>query len=152
MMDRIRKFLQSSGGTTAVVVGIIICIGAAVWSIWNNFKQDSAVAAANSVMFVDIENGKAFPVELTPSMTYPVKSPFTGHTTGYRAEMCGWTKDGHVRKEPFYVVLNQELGKSGPTFCPDCGRLVVPHNPKAVEGRRPPPTQQEYLAMSHSYP
>lgn len=147
----VHEFMKTSGGKATAIAGIILCVAAAAWSIWSNVGQDRAVVEANSVVMMDIETGKTFKVELTPDMAYPAKSPYTGRFTGYRTEMCGWTKDGHVRKEPFYVVLNSELGKPGPTFCPDCGRLVVAHNPKAVEGHRPPPTQAEYSA-THHYP
>lgn len=151
-MASVREFLQTSAGKGMAVAVIILGIAAAGWSIWSNVGQPTAVKAANTVVFLDIETGKTFDVELTPDMAYPAKSPYSGHMTGYMAEACGWTKDGHVRKEPFYVVLNSELGKPGPTFCPDCGRLVVAHNPPAVEGHRPPPTQTEYASLSHHYP
>jgi hypothetical protein len=150
-MQSVREFLQSTAGKVLAIAAIVLCIGAAAWSIWSNVGQDSAVKDANALIFMDIENGRTFKVIPTADMPYPYKSPFTGHMTCYHAELCGWTKDGHVRSEPFAVVLNSELGKSGPTFCPDCGRLVVPHNPVAVEGHRPPPTQQEYM-LSHQYP
>jgi hypothetical protein len=145
-----REFLTTTGGKVAAGGIIVLCVAAAAWSIWANVGEPSGVKDASSILFMDIENGKTFRVDPSPDMPYPCKSPFTGHMTGYHAELCTWTKDGHVRSEPFAVVLNQELGKPGPTFCPDCGRLVVPHNPPAVEGHHPPPTQQDYA--SHHYP
>lgn len=81
-------------------------------------------------------------------MTYPVKCPDTGKETGYEAELCYWTKDGHPKDEPIPVLLNKYKGDPGPTFCPDCGRLVVYHNPLAVEGHTPPPTEEEYRARA----
>jgi len=44
------------------------------------------------------------------------------------------------------VLLNEATGKPGPTFCPDCGRFVVPHNPSPQMSPKPPPTKQEYEA------
>lgn len=147
----VHELMKTSGGKAVAIAGIILCIAGAAWSIWSNVGQSAAMKDASSLTFVDIETGKSFKLVPTVGMPYPVKSPFTGHMTGYRAELCGWTKDGHVRSEPFAVVLNSELGKPGPTFCPDCGRLVVGHNPPAIEGHKPPPTQAEYEAMHH-YP
>jgi hypothetical protein len=97
-------------------------------------------------VFMNAETGYVFHAKLKPDMTIPVVCPDTGKATGYMPETCYWTKDGHVKDDPTYVLLNMYKGVSGPTFCPDCGRLVVLHNPPAVEGRRPPPTQDEYNA------
>ena len=76
----------------------------------------------------------------------PVESPYTNRPTGYEAELCYWTKDGKMRSEPYPVLLNSHARKPEPTFCPDCGRLVVPLNPAPSEGQSPPPTQPEYAA------
>jgi hypothetical protein len=65
--------------------------------------------------------------------------------TGYPAEACYWTADGGTKTEPTWVLMNAVLGKPGPTFCPDCGRLVVARNPMPGPGVKPPPTQQELL-------
>ncbi len=99
--------------------------------------------AAETPLFVDVDSGKTFPLALTAGLTLPVKSPFTGKSTGYPAELCFWTKDGKPKADPTAVVLNELLGKPGPTFCPDCGRLVVHHNP-APPNARLPMTREEY--------
>ena len=77
-------------------------------------------------------------------MTMPVLSPFSGKNTGYPAELCYWTKDGSIKTDPTPVLLNTYIGDNSPTFCPDCGRLVVGHNPRAVAGAHAPPTKQEW--------
>jgi len=61
--------------------------------------------------------------------TQPWKNPKTGKNTLYTVEACFWTKDGKAKLEPTFVLLNEYIGKPGPTKCPDCGRTVVPHNP-----------------------
>ena len=99
-------------------------------------------------LFVDSETGKTFTLELKRGMTFPVISPYTGRATGYQPEACFWNADGTTKSTPTYVILNSDLGKSGPTFCPDCGRLVVPHNPPP-SGQRPPPTRDEYFQRFH---
>ena len=73
----------------------------------------------------------------------PAKAP-SGGNTGYPSEKCYWTKDGKIKTEPTYVLLNIYKNSSEPTFCPDCGRLVVSHNPAPVAGRSAPPTKGEY--------
>lgn len=63
----------------------------------------------------------------------PVLSPHTNRRTGYPAEMCFWTKDNKRKEEPTYVVLNDYLGKPGPTICPTCDRIITHGN------EEPPP-------------
>jgi len=79
----------------------------------------------------------------------PVLAP-SGKNTGYEAELCYWTKDGKPKETPTPVLLNIYKGIKGPTFCPDCGRLVVGHNPPAMEGAKPPPTKDEYTPRYRS--
>jgi hypothetical protein len=142
----LREFLHGSSGR-AVAIGLLILGLAAVgWSIWTNVRTDPDIAEANSPLFVDSETGQTFHVQLKVGMEIPVESPYTGRNTGYRAELCYWTKDGNTKTDPTAVVLNSDLGKPEPTFCPDCGRLVVGHNPAPGPGMRPPPTKAEWLA------
>jgi hypothetical protein len=102
-----------------------------------------AAASSRERMFVDVTTGKPFQQELEVGMTFPVQAP-SGGKSGYPAEPCYWNADGSVRQDPSWVVLNETQGKHGPTFCPDCGRLVVIHNPPADAGRKPPPTKAEW--------
>ena len=64
--------------------------------------------------------------------------------------MWHWTADGQSKPTPTAVLLNESIDKPGPTFCPDCGRLVVGHNPRPAEASQPPPTAQEYAATMQS--
>lgn len=96
--------------------------------------------------FVDADSGKPFRKNLELGMSVPIKSPFTGHNTGYPAELCYWTADGKAKTDPTPVLLNSEIGVDEPTFCPDCGRLVVGHNPAPDGIHGPPPTKQEYTS------
>jgi hypothetical protein len=73
----------------------------------------------------------------------PIKAP-SGNNSGYPAELCYWTKDGQAKTDPTPVLLNVLVGKPGPTFCPDCGRLVVGHNPRPGAGVKAPMTQEEW--------
>ena len=135
-----------SPGQVALAVCGLIAVFAVVW--WLNKDTDADDLAENSrnPWFVCTETGKPFRKELERGMRFPVESPHSGKPTGVPAELCFWTKDGQPTQDPTPVLLNESAGKTGPTFCPDCGRLVVAHNPVPLVGVKPPPTQAEYAA------
>lgn len=125
----------------------ITCLVLAVWSIAHYLGPSPAVAASTHGQFICAETGKPFSLTITPGLTLPVRSPYSGKDTGYPAELCYWTKDGAIRTEPVPVLLNSYLGRRDPTFCPDCGRLVRSRNPQPVPGSAPP-TRQQYKHIS----
>ncbi len=128
------------------VAVVLVLVIVAVYQVRSFMSPDATVAYANAPLFIDSETGKTFRVTLEDGMSIPVKSPSTGKMTGYKAELCYWTKDGKPKTDPTPVLMNEDVGKPGPTFCPDCGRLVVHHNPVATADRTPPPTRDEYAA------
>jgi hypothetical protein len=142
-----REFINTSGGKIAGSIGCIVLVVVAVYEIHSFMSPDATVAFANDPLFIDSETGKTFRVPLRDGMTIPVVNPSTGKATGYKAELCYWTKDGKPKTDPTPVLMNDDVGKPGPTFCPDCGRLVVHHNPMAKLGWRPPPTEAEWHAQ-----
>jgi hypothetical protein len=150
-MAGMREFLNSNGGKIAATALLILAIALAVFMFRSSFGAPSDIAAANDRVFIDATTGKPFSRELKPGMAVPIEAP-SGKKTGYPAEMCWWTKDGKVRKEPYPVLLNTWVGKPEPTFCPDCGRLVVPHNPSPGGGGNltPPPIKQDFKGAGPS--
>jgi hypothetical protein len=143
-LEGLRKFLKTPVGKLA---GIILAAGAValmVYVVRDTFGQNEAQAASRNRLFICAKTGKTFEYEMKVGDTMPVLSPHSGSNTGYRAELCYWTADGKPKDEPTPVLLNEFANKPGPTFCPDCKRLVVGHNPKATANRRPPPTEKEY--------
>jgi hypothetical protein len=138
-----RDFLASTPGKllTFALAGVAILVAA--FLVWRSFGPSAEVVDANTRYFVDVKTGKSFRRELKAGMRVPIDAP-SGEKTGYLAELCYWNTDGSQRTEPFAVVLNSAVGKPEPTFCPDCGRLVVGHNPAPTEGRKPPPKKDEY--------
>jgi len=143
-MAGLREFFESSvGKIAALVFGLLALIVAAV-AIWRSLGPSEAALLSTDRVYIDIENGKTFNHTLKAGDLSRVKSPYSGKDTGVEAERCYWTKDGKPKKDPTYVLLNQAAGKPGPTFCPDCGRLVVPLNPPANSMGPPPPTREEY--------
>jgi hypothetical protein len=141
-MTWLQNTLDRGTGKVATIVMAVGVIGVALYIVKNSFFS-SAVAAERDRIFIDSQTGKAFNHELKLGESIPVDAP-SGNKSGYPAEMCYWTKDGQPKSDPTAVLLNTWIGKPEPTFCPDCGRLVVAHNPMAMPGMRPPPTQQEY--------
>ena len=143
-MEKLNLFLESSAGkVTAVVLILAVCAGL--------YKEFRSVTTPQTVMdertrwFVDAQTGKAFLHEMVIGEAIPIYSPYSGKNTGYPAELCYWNKDGTFRADnPTPVLMNEYVGKSGPTFCPVCGRLVVFHNPYPRPNSSPPPTQQEW--------
>ena len=145
-MDKIREFLRSPAGRVSAIVLILLGVGALFFSLRGFFGRSEAASIASDRTYICAETGKPFDHKLVRGERPPVESPYSGKLTGYPAELCYWTADGHVAGKPTPVLLNQYVGLQGPTFCKVCGRLVVGHNPMAREGMTPPPTQAEYEA------
>jgi len=144
MIERIRRFLNTGGGRIA---GIVLCVAAlvvVVWSFKDNLGDTEAEAASKDRYFVCSETGKSFRATIKPGMMIPIESPYSGKKTGYEAALCYWTSAGGLKKDPTPVLMNETVGKKGPTFCPDCHRLVSPNNPPPMPGVKPPPTEAEY--------
>jgi hypothetical protein len=143
-MEGFRRFLES--GTGKMVAGGVIAVAALlmVLGIRSYFGSSSAADLSRDRVFICSETGKPFNHSLQYGEAIPIKSPHSGKETGYPAELCYWTKEGAIKDKPTPVLLRSLLGEKGPTFCPDCGRLVVGHNPKPNPGDNPPPTEGEY--------
>jgi hypothetical protein len=142
-MQSFRKTLEGPAGKVIAVAFVLIGGLAAYLSLRGG--GPTAGDLSRQRVLIDSETNKSFNYELKAGENFPVKAP-SGGKTGYPAEACYWTRDGQVKAEPTYVLLNQMLGKPGPTYCPDCGRLVVPRNPRPAEGDKPPPTEAERTA------
>ena len=135
-----------SPGQIALAVCGLVAVGAVIRWLNKDTDADDLAEDSRNRWFVCTETGKPFRKELETGMTFPVESPHSGKPTGVLAELCYWTTDGQPKQDPTPVLLNDRAGKTGPTFCPDCGRLVVAHNPVPLAGAKPPPTQAEYAA------
>jgi len=147
-MNRLLGWLKTNpqrkaGALFFLALAVLVCIHAV-----DSLRSD-VLDRTRDRLFMDSENGKTFTAELKVGMTIPVVSPYSGNATGYPFEECYWNADGTTKSTPTYVILNSYLGKRGPTFCPDCGRLVVAHNLPPVPGQRPPPTKAEFERLYH---
>ncbi len=143
----VREFLQTPAGTGVAIGATVVLVAVMVWVVIGSLGGSTAAALSRDRTFVDADTGKPFEHTLTVGETLPVAVPATGKKSGYPAELCYWTADGKVKQDPTPVLLNEYVGKEGPTFCPDCGRLVVGHNPKPEAGdTKPPPTEAQMTA------
>ncbi len=123
-LDRRKVMLASGGLALCLALAIFVVLRLTMWA------EATASDASRSRVVVDAETGEvvqAFHIE--DNSAYPWVNPKTGKKTLYPPEHCYWTKDGNAKLEPTYVLLNEIAGKPGKTFCPDCGREVVIHNP-----------------------
>lgn len=142
------EFLRTRNGRWVAVAFVAVSLGLAAWLARRGNGPSDAAVNANVRIFVCSATSKPFDYALKGGDSIPVVSPFSGQRTGYPAELCYWTADGKVKTEPTAVLLNSSLGKPEPTFCPNCGRLVVPHNERPQPGATAPPTEQEYQRSS----
>lgn len=143
-----REFFNKPAGKIVAIALVLIGLGVAAWAVYTNVGPSEAVKLTRDRVFVDATTGKPFNYTLHVGDVVPVLAP-SGKNTGYPAELCFWTKDGKEKSDPTPVLLNSTVGKSEPTFCPDCGRLVIARNPAPGSGVKVPPTKEEY-AKGHS--
>jgi hypothetical protein len=138
----LEKLEHSQAGKAVAIILVLGAVGVAAYMIKSAISP-AALSQERERWFVDATTMEPFHHELQLGESIPVKAP-SGNMSGYPAELCYWTKDGTPKTDPTPVLLNLYLGKKGPTFCPDCGRLVVPRNPPPTPGMRPPPTKDEW--------
>lgn len=126
------------GGPFAGPFGVLVSIAlfaAAGYLVWRTFAYpEYAAPDTEPVMYICSETKKEFGHVRKAGEKSPVYSPHSKKNTGYPAEKCFWTKDGKIKDHPTYVLVNEYLGSSEPTLCPDCGRLVTLHNPRPRKG------------------
>jgi len=119
-----KTVLSVGAAVLAVTVAIIILARMTI------FAPATAGESSRFSTLKDSVTGEVFEDHPIPAgTTMPLKNPKTGTKTLYQTETCFWTKDGKATLKPTYVLVNEIVGKTGPTTCPDCGRPVVGHNP-----------------------
>jgi hypothetical protein len=145
MFENIREKLAHRSGIWVAVTIFCVAAIAIYFSVRSTFGVSEAGSVSRDRLFICSETGKTFEHKLAEGETIPVHSPYSDKDTGYPAEFCYWTADGQIKDDPTPVLVNAYLGKNEPTFCPDCGRLVVVHNPAPMQGMKPPPMKEEYM-------
>jgi len=142
-MNGVRQFFESTAGKIVAIVLVVVAGGLAFLSVRKNLGPSDAASLSRERHFVCSETGKHFKASVEDGKSWPRLSPHSGKETGYPAEQCFWTAEGKIKSDPTYVLVGHYLGSKEPTFCPDCGRLVVAQNPPPSEGH-PPPLKSEY--------
>lgn len=117
-------------GVLGLIVFIVLLGTAGFLSYRTLTSAEPAAPRSIDRDFVCSETGKHFRYALQIGESWPIPSPFSKKQTGYPAERCYWTRDGKRKSEPTYIILNEMLNKPGDTICPDCGRIVIGHNPE----------------------
>lgn len=105
----------------------VLALGLLVGMVWKNFGTEDARADYRTLM--DRETGELFELPTADLKPYPMPHPKTGQNTLYRTEICYWGEECRKRGGT-RVIMNQLLGKEGPTYCPVCGHVVRFHNPR----------------------
>jgi hypothetical protein len=111
----------------AVLVVLAGAIGL-VYAIHRGSQRPTLERDMGRLLYID-EQGRTF-VGRLPGVgeAAEIVSPFKSRA--YPAELCYWKSDGGTKSEPTVVLLRQYVeGRDTPTYCPDCGRLVIPGNP-----------------------
>ena len=144
-MTRLREFLATDTGRYAAIGATAAAVLLAGWMVLRQLGGGVAARSAHRV-FIDANTNQTFEFTLTMGETIPVPSPHSGgQRAGYEAEPCYWTRDGKSKSEPTWVLPRAKVDPAAaPTFCPDCGRLVVPRNPMPSGTTAPPPTKEQY--------
>jgi hypothetical protein len=142
-VEAVRDFLNTGKGKAVTYAGVAAAAIVLLLVLRSMLGDSEAAAQSKNRIFIDAETRKPFEHELQVGETIPTMAP-SGKKTGFPAELCYWTADGKIKDKPTPVLLNRYIGaRNLPTFCPDCGRLVVGHNPRPVKDDNPPPTEAQ---------
>ena len=116
-----------------LAVAAVILIVAGVLA-WRRVDKGSKYKVSAERAFKCTECGQVFEHTLKRGDGEPLKCSECGKQAGWRAETCYWTKDAggqwKAKLDPTFVLQKERMGIDERTFCPDCGREVVGHNPK----------------------
>ncbi|RIK64269.1 MAG: hypothetical protein DCC65_14735 [Planctomycetota bacterium] len=130
---------DSSGKDRIKLIVAIVIFVAAAGIAWYTLGGEDATDAASVRGFMCNECKEAYDYIPKEGDIEPLKCPNCGAMAGYQAEACFWTKgpDGEYKAKltPTYVILLQRLDPNTEeeTVCPDCGKVVVGHNPMPPE-------------------
>jgi len=119
-----------------VITVTVLCVGVCGYYVWSTFGQDKVADSVNTIVLKCAESGEEFEVRLTADFPpYPHENPKTHAQTLYPAEVCYWGEECRKRGGT-RVILNSLLGKEEPTYCPVCGHIVRPRNPRPPDLER----------------
>lgn len=129
-----------SGGTRrwrramrpAVAIALTAAAVISAWRLLGGSGPDLASASRTRTL-IDAVSGEVFVDHRVPDgASFPLPHPGTGEATLYPAEACHWTAEGEAKWTPTWVHIPLDQASAA---CPDCGRKVVPHNPRPPEDK-----------------
>jgi len=121
--------LQKKIGASVLVV---LALGLLVRMVYRSMGHEATPNDTRTLM--DSETGELFECPIEKLKPYPMLNAKTGKDTMYRTEVCYWGED--CRKAGgTHVIMNELLGKEGPTYCPVCGHVVRFLNPRPPDYR-----------------
>ncbi len=126
---------EGRGQRIKLIAACGVFLVAGIWA-WVQLGGESPYSISAERAFMCEETGLPFEYTIKRGDMEPIESPHTGRRTGYSAEKCYWTKDAGgnwaAKLEPTFVLLNSKLAPNTTedTYCPDCGKEVVGHNPE----------------------
>ena len=116
-----------------IIAGVVFI--AALITAWFMVGGSSPAEIAAKQIYICSETNRTFEHKAVEGEIEPIMSPHSKKKTGYLAEKCYWRKmpDGSykAKKNPTYVLLKRRVDweSTEKTYCPDCEREVVGHNP-----------------------
>lgn len=138
---------EESGSRQTILAGIAgVAFLVAVIIFWRSFQDAEPVRFSKNRTFMCAKTGKAYEYTIKIGDKAPFYCSASGANTGYRAELCYWTKDENgewkAKLDPTPVLLRSIFEPGAETVCPDCGHDVVGHNPQ------PPPEMMEAARLA----
>lgn len=123
---------RTDAGSSRVALKVAVAVGLLLVSavlLIRTLGGDDPAAASRRRIAIDSLTNEVLEITVGEGSRPPWRNPKTGGDTLYPAEACYWNKDGTAKLKPTYVFVKEYAGIDEDTYCPDCGRLVVPHNP-----------------------
>ncbi len=127
---------EDSGQQKKLIIAVVLFAAAGLVGYFAYGGNDLARKSHNRD-FVCAKTGEAYDYTIKEGDYEPYYSPLSGANTGYLAEKCYWMKDANgeyvAKSEPTVVLLKSKFEPGATTYCPDCGKEVVGHNPMPKE-------------------
>jgi DNA-directed RNA polymerase subunit RPC12/RpoP len=129
---------EASGTRQRILLigAVVLLIVAGLLLARHATKSSSAERFASDRVFKCVDCAHEFEHDIKMGEIEPLACPKCGKQAGWMTEKCYWTHDAEgnwkAKLNPTYVVLKSRIdpGSTEKTYCPDCGHIVVGHNPR----------------------